>query len=77
MSETMPKDATLEKRNPYLRRLSHTTRSATGRQQHGGATNHCDDTLLPAAGEENFHRLVERSKSCEIEGSGGELVTLE
>ena len=31
----------------------------------------------PAAGEANFHRVVERPKSCEIEGSRGELVTYE
>ena len=35
LSSTTPKHATLLKHKPYLRKLSHTTRSAAGRQEHG------------------------------------------
>ena len=47
------------------------------RQAGAWQTNHSEDALLPAAGEEIFHLLAEKPESCEIESSGGEPVTHE
>ena len=60
----------------YLPKVGRSTRAPVSKQQYGQHM-HCDLTTLPAAGEANFHRLLETPKSCKIEGSRRELLMQE